>query len=194
MVFDKKHNRILIKRILTSVLPSYYRTRALIGRTEKMDEEWIRNLQLQQLRKVLIHAYDNVPYYRNCFQKKRLNPNTFSDLSEIGDYPFLDKRTLRNSIDTLVMSRMAKRLSPTVFTGGTTGAPLKLYRSFSDYGRERAFMDYSYRMLGMDPFARRVYLRGKVDDANGKYYFRCVLSNTLYLSSNRMDDRQLAVR
>lgn len=191
MLFRTKPARILAKRILTSVLPSYYRTLADIRRTERMDRDSIRHLQFQQLRRTLIHAYNKVPYYRDCFQRENLNPNDFCELSDIQNYPFLDRAILRGSMDILITSRIVKKLWPLVYTGGTTGAPLGLYRSFSDYGRERAFLEYSYRTMGMDPFAKKVYMRGSVGDARGQYHRKSVYCRTLYISSNNMDDSQL---
>jgi len=191
MLLRAKPNRILVKRVLTRILPSYSRTLACIGRTEWMDEGSLSHLQFQKLKRTLIHAYKNVPYYRTRFQKEGLNPDSFSKLSDIQDYPFLDKQMLRDNIDSLVRNRITRKLWPPVYTGGTTGTPLRLYRSASDYGRERAFLEYSQRMMGIDPFAKLVYMRGPVYDSKGKYYHRSVFCRTLYLSSNAMDDTHL---
>jgi phenylacetate-CoA ligase len=88
-------------------------------------------------------------------------------------------------------SKAAKRLSIVAFTGGTTGVPLRLYRSLRYYGRTRAYEEYAYRMMGMDPAAKTVYIRGPVDDAHGIYHALGNLGRTLYLSSNNLGEDNL---
>lgn len=74
----------------------------------------LQALQFGKLRRVLVHAYEHVPYYREAFRQK-----------------------------------------------------------------------------GVDPAARKVYIRGKVDDAHGVYHAVGNLGNTLYLSSNNLDEENL---
>jgi phenylacetate-CoA ligase len=193
MLLRTKPAKFLAKRLATGVLPSYYWTLVDLRRTEAMTEDSLERLQLQRLKRTLIHAYNDVPYYRKCFTERGLHPDKLCQLADMQNYPLLDKQTLRDSLDSLVTSRIVRKLWPPVYTGGTTGTPLRLYRSISDYGRERAFLEYAYRMVGIDPFARTVYLRGPVDDARGRYHRASVLCRTLYLSSNNMEDDKLAL-
>ena len=46
-------------------------------------------------------------------------------------------------------------------------------------------------MLGMDPYVKTVYMRGEVDDKNGRYHYVGNFGKTLYLSSNNMSDENL---
>jgi phenylacetate-CoA ligase len=162
-----------------------------IRETEFAAEGVLQALQFGQLRHVLIHAYDHVPYYRDIFRRNGLDPHRFSDAAQIRDYPLLTKRIYQDNVDALVTSRIAQRLSLVAFTGGTTGTPVKLYRSLAHYGRARAYQEHAYRMMGMDPTARTVHIRGSVDDAHGIYHAVGNLGNTLYLSSNNLDEENL---
>lgn len=191
MKFKKKSTKFLVKRFITSLSYSYYMTARHIKKTEFLSVQELLSLQLKQLKKVLIHAYKKVPYYREKFKNAGLDPYSFSSLNDLQAYPFLNKQIYRDNVDAMVTGNLIKKFWPTVYTGGTTGAPLELYRSFSDYGRERAYMEYAYRMIGMDPASKQVFIRGQVDDANGIYHTISDFGNTLYLSSNNMNDENL---
>ena len=72
-------------------------------------------------------------------------------LKDIEKIPFIDKNIYRDNIGDMVLKKYRRKFLPTVFTGGTTGTPLMLYRNYSDYGRERAYTEFAYQALGMGP-------------------------------------------
>lgn len=64
---------------------------------ETLSREEIEKLQLQELKTTLIHAYENSAYYREKFDEKFLNPYEFSSLEELSEYPFVNKKTERDT-------------------------------------------------------------------------------------------------
>ncbi|WP_297812997.1 phenylacetate--CoA ligase family protein [uncultured Finegoldia sp.] len=64
---------------------------------ETLSREEIEKLQLQELKTTLIHAYENSEYYRKKFDEKFLNPYEFSSLEELSKYPFVNKKTERDT-------------------------------------------------------------------------------------------------
>lgn len=183
--------RRLIKQMVTGLSPAYYKTTRHIKKTERATESVLKAIQLERLQRVLIHAYEHVPYYRATFRRAGVDPYRFSDLSDIQEYPLLSKDLYRDNIDALTTSKVARRLSFVAYTGGTTGIPLKLYRSVHDFSRGRAYEEHACRMMGVDPSAKTVRIRGKVDDARGIYHAVGARGRTLYLSSNKLDDDNL---
>ena len=148
-----KSSKFLIKRIITSASISYYKTKRYISETEYKSKDQLKKIQFDKIKQILYNAYKNVPYYQHSFRKNNFHPSNFRKIEDIENLPFIDKNIYRENSDDMVSRRFKKAFLPTVFTGGTTGAPLQLYRSFSDYGRERAYTEYAYKTVGMDHYS-----------------------------------------
>lgn len=207
-MIDVKITKTLIKQLIGKVLlrfsptfyqiirfrrvgPIYSRTIRLLKKTEYMREELIQAWQFRQLKNVLIHAYEKIPYYKETFRQAGLDPNDMIELADIQAFPFLTKEQYRDNIDKFISEDMTKAQLRRIYTGGTTGMPIPVYRDLSDSAREEAFTDYVYRMLDMDPFCKRVYMRGAVDDKRGRYHRIDYMGKVLFLSSNNMSDENL---
>jgi phenylacetate-CoA ligase len=101
MLFGKIATRKLVRRMITGVSLSYHVTARHIKDTEFATENSFKALQLEQLRCVLLRAYNHVPFYRDSFKREGVDPHHFADLSEIRDYPCLTKQIYRDNIDKL---------------------------------------------------------------------------------------------
>ena len=53
---------------------------------ETLSRKKIEELQLKRLRKILIHAYENVPFYREKFDSAGVEPNIKS-LDDLQKFP-----------------------------------------------------------------------------------------------------------
>lgn len=193
MIIKKTHTKQLIKDVCAKFSPSYYRTHRLLRKTEFLPEESIRAWQFGELKKMLIHAYERVPYYKETFRQAGLDPSDMVQLSDVENFPLLTKKTFRENTDAFISMDTPKNMLFRVYTGGTTGAPLPLYRNPIDFVREKAFSDYVYWMLEMDPRCKSVYMRGQVDDNRGRYHCVGNFGKTLYLSGNNLGDENLAL-
>lgn len=60
-------------------------------RVELMDREEMKKLQFEKLKKQLIRCYEQSRYYKDKFDKAKVNPNKLRSLKEYADYPFFDK-------------------------------------------------------------------------------------------------------
>jgi len=188
------NKRILLreaKNIYTKFSPTYYQTKKLLQMTEYLPEESLQAWQFRHLKKVLIHAYEKVPYYRRTFRQAGVDLHDMVELAQIQAFPFLTKEQYRDNIDEFISQGVRKALLMRSYTGGTTGTPMPVYRNLSDFAREKAFTEFVYRMLEMDPFCRSVYMRGEVDDKRGCYHYVGNFGKTLYLSNHNMSDKNL---
>jgi len=189
---NKKFLIRAFKFIYPRVSPTYYATRRLIKSTEFASEDKLLEMQFRQLRKALIHAYDNSPFYRETFTAAGVNPHAMTDIREIQSYPLLTKDQYRKNVDRIMSQGAIKPLLIRTHTGGTTGEPLTLFRKLKDSAREKAFLDHVYEMQEMDPSSKTVYMRGEVFDSKGIYHHIGNMGNVLYLSSNNMTDKNLS--
>jgi phenylacetate-CoA ligase len=115
--------------ILSALL--YYRhfhqLRSLLKRSQWWTSEQLIEYQNERLRKLVIHAYDNVPFYRRSFDKVGLRPSDVYSVHDLYKLPFLTKEQVRNNIDDLRARNYPDHRFEPMFTGGTTGDPLTFY-------------------------------------------------------------------
>ncbi|MDR0932327.1 MAG: phenylacetate--CoA ligase [Victivallales bacterium] len=87
-------------------------------------KEYLRELQLERLRKIVQHAYSNVLHFRNRMDERNLQPKDVQTLSDLGKLPFMVKTDLR---DTYPFGLFAVPMSQVVrlhASSGTTGKPI----------------------------------------------------------------------
>ncbi len=92
-------------------------------------EEKIKEIQWQNLKKMIVHAYNNVPYYRKVFKKTGLLPTDIKETYDLEKIPIIEKRTIRENRDDFIAKNFSKGKLTSLFTGGTTGTALSLYTS-----------------------------------------------------------------
>ena len=85
--------------------------------------ESIKELQAQKLNRLIKHAYQNVPYYNELFNRYGVNPDKFELIYNLKKIPVLTKETARNNLKKLKASNAALFKPIVNKTGGSTGSP-----------------------------------------------------------------------
>ncbi|MBN2326534.1 MAG: phenylacetate--CoA ligase family protein [Candidatus Omnitrophica bacterium] len=132
----------IVDRIKKTDMLSVYRE---LNRTQWLSRRELEDLQLARLRKLLIHAQENVPYYRRLFADIGFDAGRFTSMDELTRIPILTKQTIRkNFADFQAQNRsqFAPRLG---HTSGSTGEPLQFYldRSSHSYGWTNCWRAFS---------------------------------------------------
>lgn len=95
--------------------------------------------QERTLRRLLRHAYGNVPMYRRLYREAGFHPEAFQSLEDLNRIPVLSKRQL---LDTPPAERIAEGVDPArcqvVPTSGSSGEPLQVYLGSRDLIWQRA--------------------------------------------------------
>ncbi|MFZ0685062.1 MAG: hypothetical protein WAM89_05920 [Terriglobales bacterium] len=110
----------------------------------------VREQQFRDLRKLLAHAETRVPYYRNLFRSLGTSSEQIRTWSDFAQLPILTKDLIREHQRDLIREDVPlEKLSPH-FSGGSTGIPLKFFRSSdymvaSDAGTYRNLMQCGWR-------------------------------------------------
>jgi len=98
-----------------------------LNRTQWGSPQDIRRIQLEKLKALIKHAYENVPFYHRKFSELKLKPRDIKCLRDLEKLPILTKDDLRGNFpDTLARNyniKILKRRS----TSGSTGKPLEIY-------------------------------------------------------------------
>ncbi len=101
--------------------------------------EQLRQVQEEQLRKLLVHAYHNVPLYRALYDEIGFRPEHFRSLDDLDKIPILQKQRLKAARPEEVVARgVDPRHCTTVDTSGSTGTPLRIYLGPRDQRWQRA--------------------------------------------------------
>jgi phenylacetate-CoA ligase len=94
--------------------------------------EEVRETQFRDLRALLAHAESRVPYYRNLFRSLGVTSQDIRDWDDFARLPILTKDIIRENQRDLIREDVpVEKLQPH-FSGGSTGVPLKFFRSL-DY-------------------------------------------------------------
>lgn len=114
---------------------------ATLNKSQWFSEEEFLILQNEKLKRIIKHAYNNVPYYRNLFDLNSINPNDINDVSDLKKIPLLDKSVIRNNIKLFVAKNIPRNKLIPHTTGGTTGTPLTIYQTKKSEQYSFAFME-----------------------------------------------------
>lgn len=132
-------------------------------RPRSVSREEMRAFQTRRLRRLLAHAYANVPYYRALFDRHGLQPADVRTLADLSAIPVTTKADLQGRPDTEVLARGvdAARLI-TRRTSGSSGRPFAIHRTWGEERilnlfRRRALHSFGYRRT--DRMARVVVIR-----------------------------------
>jgi phenylacetate-CoA ligase len=87
----------------------------------------LEEIQVKRLKKIITHAYNYVPYYRDLFNLIGLKPNIINTVEDIKKIPILEKQTLKERKEDFVAINNLKNKYIPYHTGGTTGTPLTIY-------------------------------------------------------------------
>ncbi len=115
-------------------------------RTLKWSQEEIRNYQLKQLLKLINHAYNNVPFYKNRFNKKKITPKDINRLEDLKKIPVLSRADLQKHSEKLFALNFNKQKCSKGSSSGSTGEPVIYYhdRIGSSAGQAASLLGWSF--------------------------------------------------
>ncbi len=140
---DKIYNKlpVVFQNIAISIFGYFWQKRRfggcykeeLIGfkEREKFNKEEWKAYQTIELRKILINAFINVPFYTEKYSKAGYTLKDFEnfELSDLKKLPFLEKDELRKFGKTTLMSSVYDKNGAYYSSSGSTGTPTSIYIS-----------------------------------------------------------------
>jgi phenylacetate-CoA ligase len=164
-------------------------------RSQWLDRSALERCQLEKLNALLAHCWTNVPFLARHWRGAGLKERPLQAVSELADYPTIDKRLISANFEDMRARQFAGRvLSKT--TGGSTGDPLQFEYSEESYARRTAVMWRGYRWAGADLGRRTAYVWGVGAPGPGLRGLkdRCYHAafNRLFLDSFAMSESNLA--
>lgn len=133
----------------------------LIESTQWWSQEKLQKFQLEQLRKMLFHAFNHVPFYQDRFQEVGFHPNDLNSTEDLLQLPILTRQDILQNKDRMI----AKNYSPSLlinYSSGTTGTPLEFYEDKYTVRRNYAFLMRFRRWFGFKEWLPRATFGGRI--------------------------------
>ena len=189
----KKYIRDTISKIRGNSFKNEYREIKSINSKDSL-------LQFQEthLKKLILHAYKNVPYYHRIFKEIGMVNDGTVDLSKFNKIPILTKETMREHHQELISKDYTTRKWYYNSSGGSTGEPTRFIQDdvYIKWGNATSY--YWYKdILGVDePGVKKTILWGSERDLfeggmGWKTRIAKWLTNTVFLNSFKMTEEDM---
>jgi len=162
---------------------------AFKGRENWDHQQW-HDYQTDQLRKLLVHAYETVPYYKDAFSSTGFKKSELLGFSigELNKLPFLEKKDLKRFGRTTLLSKPLEKGGSFFESSGSTGTPTSILYSHAFHQRLHGAYESRVRnWAGINRHTPRAIIGGRrvVPDGIGKapFYRYNYFEKQLYLSA-----------
>jgi phenylacetate-CoA ligase len=155
--------------------------------------DWMMNLQnFEDFREGEVVNYVNSvlkknKFYLKLYSEHGVNVNQIKSLSDIDKLPSISKSDVILNSKEIINNYTAFKFPG--YTSGSTGSPLKVYRSLRSIIKENAYVWWYRRNNGLYPKDKKVSIRGDLG-VNELFRFEKT-SNTLYISSYALNNQNL---
>jgi phenylacetate-CoA ligase len=160
---------------------------------ETASRDEISALQLKRLQWTLAHAYENVPHYKQSFDKAGVRPGDLKSLADLREFPFTVKGDLRAHYPFGMFAMPREKVARVHASSGTTGKPTVVGYSKRDLEVWADIMARSMRAAGCRPgmLAQNSYGYGLFTGGIGFHYGAERLGLTVVPVSGGMTERQV---
>jgi phenylacetate-CoA ligase len=154
-------------------------------------KEKLEDYQMQQLKKLLEHSYENVLYYRRLFDEYGLKISHIQSKDDLKQIPYLTKDIFRANVEDMSAHNFDLKYMQHAHTSGTTGKPLQFYSDGHCNQKELASIYHQWARVGYIPGEPLVQLRGAII-TNGNPVQYDPISKVLRLSP-KISDKETVV-
>lgn len=198
---------VFIQNFLISLYGYYWKNRRLgkgfqeeleiwRAREQYSEEQW-NEYQKNELRKLLVHAYENVPFYRKKYSEhgfKRADLLHF-ELKDISSLPFLEKDELRKFGKTELLNTKRKK-GNFYSSSGSTGTPTSIFISKEFHRKWNAAYEVRVRnWAGVNYTMARGMIGGrkilKNEHSKGPFYRFNKAENQTYFSAYHISQNNI---
>ncbi|HEY3969291.1 MAG TPA: phenylacetate--CoA ligase family protein [Planctomycetaceae bacterium] len=121
----------------------------------------IVSLQFDSLKRLLAHAAENCPYYRDAWRSLGLDPSALSSQAGFAHWPMIDRDVIRENRRQIRAMVTGMRLMKKA-TGGSSGVPLEFDLDTDSHARRHAAWHRGYSWAGAGPGTSQWHLWGQV--------------------------------
>ena len=139
---------------------------------DKKDRKTLEQIQFDNLKKLLLHAYQNVPYYSDVFNNLKISPDDIRSTKDLSFLPVLTKEIIRSDLNNFKPKNIPEANLILNHSGGSTGKPLSFYADRNLFEKMEASFLRSIEWAGYRPGDRIAYIWGAPQDLKGGGSFK----------------------
>ncbi|MFJ9383233.1 phenylacetate--CoA ligase family protein [Peribacillus sp. NPDC101481] len=183
-------------KLLASLLPDtllekreYKDYRSFLEGTKNWGNNEVLEFQNLQLRLVLQHSMENVPYYQEVWNNYGIKIKQIQNVSDLKELPLIDKEIVKLNREKFIAGNINKNHLIPINTGGTTSSPLHFFNTKTTNNREWAFYKMIWSEFGYNN-ELVLFLRGRFGKFEGLFeynpYRKYLIINTENFSEKKM--------
>lgn len=151
----------------------------------------------QQLRVMIEHCYNHVPYYRKLFDRLGVDYRSIKRLDNLKVLPILTKSIVRENFDDFLADNIDPKQLMLMHTSGTTGSCFQFYYTQDAYAAQWADKERHDYNLGLIGIKWSAYFGGRSIVPKNKnkppfyrinYAMRVVMFSSFHLSDANFDN------
>ncbi len=172
---------------------SVYKCLNFLLKSQYWTKSELENYQNEYLKKIIHHAYNNVPYYNELFKNLKLKPNDINTVSDLNKIPILTKDTIRKNLANkkLVATNLSSKELKKVGSSGSTGEPLHFFTTKYAYSINIASALRGWYWMGYRLGDKYIKLSQNPRNSRIKR-LQDKLSNNKYLYSQQLTDENFS--
>jgi phenylacetate-CoA ligase len=129
-------------------------------------KEKLGNIQWERLKKLLEHAYNTVPFYKQRFDGAGLKPEDIKSKNDLLKLPVLTKKQIKDNSEALISSQKMK--TDRLPTAGSSGDPLIVRRNMLSTAYSRAAKYRGHRWFDIEIGEKEARIWGESLDKRGR--------------------------
>lgn len=129
-----------------------------LARLAGADGQTVRHHQERRLRALVRLAATRSPFYREYFREHRVDPRGIRTIDDLAQLPLLTRHDLAERAEDFRV--YPRRLMWTASSSGTSGRPIRTYRTPGSSVYELCALERQWSWFGLPRNARRAILRG----------------------------------
>jgi phenylacetate-CoA ligase len=167
--------------------PTFLKNYMLLKGSQWWSKEEIESYQLDELKKLIKHSYENVPYYKSLFEKLGLKPGDIRSIKDLQKIPFLTKDIINKNIDKLKATNYKKSKLEHTYTGGSTGKPLNFYTERGVWlSNLMAYTSIQMKWINCSHFNKNVFITGSEKPYSYQMLHRILVLSSFYMNQEYM--------
>ena len=171
----------------------YEDTLSFLLQSSKWDIQTKKDYQFLQLRKLLLHCYNNVPYYTDIFVSNGWKPQDFREIEDLQNFPVLTKKIIMDHSNLIMAAGYDNQKSYPITTSGSSGDKLKFYVNDEVFKKEaafnmRAYLEQGAQMYDTPSVCLRRYVPKNSDSPLWYYDYEL---KRLYMSAYHLNDETI---
>ncbi|MDN7226281.1 hypothetical protein QWY15_03145 [Planococcus sp. N064] len=123
----------------------YFKFLKKLGQRNYTDQAYEKEYQQQEMQKLIKHAYEESPFYRDLY--KNIDLATIQNVEDLKKLPILEKEVVRNHIES--MYTISEKSALVAYTLDSAGIPLKILFTKEDVQKHMAFLDFFKKQHGV---------------------------------------------